>query len=194
MLEFLDKNQKMVISAERQAMLCNDIFPESKHGKKDYTVDQFIRNNNFNGTSLPQYSLKCLSHLARIKEISQGAFFVADEKGGKPVIRFVSGYASKDPEGLENILEIGKGLPGQVARDGKLINITNIPEGYLIIESGLGKASPLSLLIFPVKHNDSVIAVIELSSFHKFTEEDEQFFKAISPSIAEQIAKCRSIS
>lgn len=193
MLEFLEKqNPKDLRTGEMQFMFQEDL--SSGRGKTLRKADQFTRNNNFNGTSLPQYSLKCLSHLARIMEISQGAFFITDVKDSRPVIRFVAGFASKDPADMQNILEIGDGLPGRVARDGKIMNITTIPEGYVMIESGLGKASPVSLLIFPVKYNGSVIAVIELSSFHEFTAEDEHFFKIISPSIAEQIIKCRSIA
>jgi len=32
-----------------------------------------------------------------------------------------------------------------------------------------------------------VLAVIELASFHRFTQEDEKFFEQLTPSIAEQI-------
>ena len=77
-------------------------------------------------------------------------------------------------------------------KDGKIMNLTDIPDGYFIIESGLGKAAPVSLLIFPVKKGNDVLAVIELSSFRKFTDEDERFFEMIAPSIAEQILKCKN--
>jgi len=153
-------------------------------------VDTFITKNSYLGINLNQYALKLLSHLAGVKEISQGAFFISGIKDGKPVIKFLAGFATPDPEISSEILELGEGFPGQVAKDGRLINISDIPQGYLSIESGLGKSAPVSLIIFPVKHNDKVLAVIELASFHKFNQEDEIFFKAISPAIAEQIQKC----
>jgi putative methionine-R-sulfoxide reductase with GAF domain len=105
-------------------------------------------------------------------------------------LRFLSGYACPESPENQDILEIGEGFPGQVAKDGRLINITSIPEGYMTIESGLGKSSPVSLVIFPIKSNGNVIAVIELASFHRFNREDEEFFEMISPAIAEQILKC----
>jgi putative methionine-R-sulfoxide reductase with GAF domain len=158
--------------------------------KRQQLVDTFITKNSYQGNNINQYALKLLSHLAGVKEISQGAFYISDIIDGKPVIKFLAGFATPDPDISSEILEFGEGFPGQVAKDGRLINISDIPKGYLSIESGLGKSSPASLIIFPVKHNDKVLSVIELASFHKFTQEDEIFFKAISPAIAEQIQKC----
>jgi len=158
--------------------------------RRQQLVETFITKNTYQGNNLNQYSLDLLSHLAKVKEISQGAFFVSEVKDKKPVIKYLAGYATSDPENNSEIFELGEGFPGQVAKDGTLINISDIPQGYLSIESGLGKSAPVSLIIFPVKHNDKVLAVIELASFHKFTQEDEIFFRAISPSIAEQIQKC----
>jgi GAF domain-containing protein len=164
----------------------------SGHGDMLQMIEDFIKNNKFQGKSITRYSSKCLSLLAKYMEISQGAFFMIEEDEGKTLIRFVSGYAITRQEETRDILEPGEGFPGQVAKDGKLINISDIPEGYLTIESGLGKASPSSLIIFPVKHDNKLLAVIELASFHKFTEEDEYFFMQISPNIAQQILSCET--
>jgi GAF domain-containing protein len=155
-------------------------------------VNNFIKKNTFQGKSVVQYSIKCLSQLAKDKEISQGAFFLADEKDGRRVIRFISGFASPDPSEMKDILELGEGFPGQVARDGRMMVLSDIPAGYFTIESGLGKAAPVSLILFPVKHQDNVLAVIELASFQKFSEDDEHYFYQISDSIAQQILKCKN--
>lgn len=166
----------------------------SAEDERHKMVESFTKKSDYQGKSIMQFSLRLLSLLAKEKEISQGAFFIAGLKDGKQILRFLSGYASKNPENNEDILEFGEGFPGQVAKDGKMINISNIPEGYISIESGLGNASPSSLLIFPVKDNEKVLAVIELASFHKFTTEDELFFEEISPVIAEKINSCISKS
>ncbi|HEX2920245.1 MAG TPA: GAF domain-containing protein [Bacteroidales bacterium] len=192
MLEFLDKKMlKRKKTAESMVPVIETRNQEEPVYEKEKQVENFIKNIRCNGKSLPQYSVKFLSQVAREKEVSQGAFFVTDEKDGRKYIKFLSGFASPEPDDTHNILEIGEGFPGQVAKDGKMMNISDIPEGYLTIESGLGKAAPVSLLIFPVKHKNDVIAVIELASFHKFTEEDESFFESISPFVAEQIIKCK---
>jgi GAF domain-containing protein len=192
MLDFLGRRMRKRNEPETKAGVLCDERPDEMKKTKLNDVESFIRKNNYTGTSLTQYSLKCLSQIAREKEISQGAFFVADVNEGRQVIRFLSGFATPDPDGMQNILEIGEGFPGQVAKDGTLMNISDIPEGYLEIESGLGKASPVSLLIFPVKHENNVLAVIEVSSFRRFTKDDEQYFSSIAPSVAEQLLKCKN--
>jgi len=194
MLEFLTRKKRTRDDAVMvtKPPLKDEVIPAESMRKQ--MVDTFVKKNTFHGKSIMQYSIKCLSQLAKEKEISQGAFFISDKKDGKPVIKFLSAFASPDPENMEDILELGEGFPGQVAKDGNLINISDIPDGYLTIESGLGKAAPASLIVFPVKHGDKVLAVIELASFHKFTEDDELFFSELSPYIAEQILKCTAKS
>lgn len=190
MFEMLTRPIRIRNKSEERTELPLNKETVSAESRRQQQVDTFIIKNSCQGNSVIQYSLKLLSNLARVKEISQGAFFISDTIDGKPVIKFLTGFATPDPNICSDILELGEGFPGQVAKDGRLINISDIPQGYLSIESGLGKSSPVSLIIFPVMHNNKVLAVIELASFHKFTQDDELFFKAISPAIAEQIQKC----
>lgn len=190
MFEILTRPIRKRNMSENNPVLPADNGNITIEDKSQQLVESFIAKNSYNGNCLKQYSSKLLSHIAKVKEISQGAFFISDLKDGKPVIKFLTGYAISDPENGSEILDLGEGFPGQVAKDGSMMNICDIPQGYLSIESGLGKSSPVSLILFPVKHNDQVLAVIELASFHKFTQEDEIFFRTISPVIAEQIQKC----
>jgi putative methionine-R-sulfoxide reductase with GAF domain len=187
MFEFLNRQHKTNINSDESTLVLSETEPLIN--EKNQTIEHFIKAGDFQGSNLIRFSQELFSLIARQKEISQGVFFICDKNNGTPVLKFLSGYAYQKTEGSEEILNFGEGLPGQVAKDGKLINITDIPEGYMSIESGLGKASPASLIIFPVMHEGEMLAVIELASFHKFTTEDEQFFEDISPAIAEQMLK-----
>lgn len=133
-----------------------------------------------------------LSQFAREKEISRGAFFVTESGNGKDVIRLVSSFASPESGDEGIILEIGEGLPGQVAKDGRMMVITDIPGEYFIT-SGLGKSLPVSLIVFPVKNEEKVLGVIELASFHKFSDKDMHYFTEASQSIAENIESLFSL-
>jgi GAF domain-containing protein len=130
-----------------------------------------------------------LSEVARKKEISKGLIFMADKQGKNHVLKYMAGYACGEETGNQKIIEFGEGFPGQVAKDGRLMNISEIPDGYMTIESGLGKSSPASLIIFPVKHEGKTLAVVELASFHRFTKEDEDFFSSLSPSIGDRLVQ-----
>lgn len=127
-----------------------------------------------------------LSEFAREKEISRGAFFVNESQNGKNIIRLVSSFASPESNDEGIILEVGEGLPGQVAKDGRMMVITDIPGEYFIT-SGLGKSLPVSLVVFPVKSKEKVLGVFELASFRKFSNSDMNYFSEASHSIAVNI-------
>jgi putative methionine-R-sulfoxide reductase with GAF domain len=133
---------------------------------------------------LPKFASSLLIRIAREKEILQGMFLLYD---GKTTLNYLSCYAYNG-ENTENLsFELGEGLPGQVAQDRKLINLSNVPKDYIIVRTGLGHSSPNSLIVFPVNHKDLLIGVIELASFHPFTADDESFFLEISERIGEKI-------
>jgi len=134
-------------------------------------------------TDLKEFAQLFLWTVAKALEISQGAFFITKTKESKRVLSFVVGYAYNIPETGAIEFEFGEGLSGQVAKEGKPINLNTVPDGYITILSGLGKATPNSIIIFPLKSNDEVIAVIELASFKKFDKEEEDFLVEISSQI-----------
>lgn len=187
MFEFLTRQDNTGCNSDESAgVIEKDDLQKDGMNK---TVEHFIKMGDYHGSSLLHFSQELFSLIARQKEISQGVFFLCVINDGIPVLKFLSGYAYEKASGSQETMLLGEGLPGQVAKDGKLINLTDIPDGYMSIQSGLGKASPASLIIFPIIHEGNTLAVIELASFHKFTSEDEQFFKDISPAIAEQMLK-----
>ena len=73
-------------------------------------------------------------------------------------------------EEYKNIIEIGEGLTGQVAKNGQYIKIGNTDKIDFNIISGLGTAKPQFLYILPVFKNKEIIAVIELATFTEITE------------------------
>jgi len=132
------------------------------------------------GDTPTEYSKNLLSFLAKEKELSQGIFFTAVKKDDKDVLKYLAGYAFDKEETDDIEIEFGEGFTGQVASDGKLMNISEVPDGYLSIVSGLGKAKPASVIIVPLIYVRNVVAVIELASFHRFTAQDESYFKEVA--------------
>lgn len=75
-------------------------------------------------------------------------------------------YGQKDPENFR----LGETLPGQAAKDQRMLDIQNVPKEYIEVVSGLGKGSPKHLLIFPMVHEGNTVGLIELASFAGFDE------------------------
>src|SRR5690606_36470381 len=49
------------------------------------------------------------------------------------------------------------------------IRVSDIPDGYLTIRSGLGEATPADLVIMPIQFEGEQLGVIEFASFHTFS-------------------------
>lgn len=114
---------------------------------------------------LEPFAEKALINISKVYDIMQGIFFIKDLKDN--VFRKKGAYAYFSEEELREFTE-EVGLSGQVAANRKLLNISNIPDKYITVLSGLGKSSPANLVIFPVLYNNQSIGIIELASFIKF--------------------------
>ena len=138
--------------------------------------------------TLPEVAKAFIWGLCKELEASQGIFYVAKTReDGVHILTMVASYAYHLPETSKLEFEFGEGLAGQVAKEGKLINLSTVPEGYLTILSGLGQSSPRSLCIVPLKKNEAVFAVLELASFKKFTQEDVELLQDLSGVAEEKI-------
>ena len=132
---------------------------------------------------------KVLSLACKELEASQAALYAATVHDDKRVIRLVSGYALSLPESQTLVYEFGEGLAGQVAKEGKSINVSNVPQGYITVLSGLGSASPNALAIVPVQLADQVVGVLEIASFRPFSRSDENYLQALAGTLGERLSR-----
>lgn len=128
----------------------------------------------------PEYDKFLTKLLVKELDVCQAAFFKVEKRNNLDVLKLTSSYAYHIPESQEVIFEFGEGLLGQTAMEGKPNNIKNVPNGYIEVFSGLGKATPNHLFMLPFKRDNKVTAVLELASFKEFDTETEKFLKHIS--------------
>jgi PAS domain-containing protein len=88
-------------------------------------------------------------------------------------------------------LLLGEGLAGQVAREGDTLHITDVPDQYATITSGLGKANPRSIIVVPLKSNEVIQGVLELASFQDFEPFEICFVEKLAESIAATLTSVR---
>ena len=73
--------------------------------------------------------------------------------GGKTTqLKLLSSYAYKERKGLANRFQLGEGLVGQCALEKERILMTDVPNDYIHINSGLGDATPSNIVVLPVRH------------------------------------------
>lgn len=137
---------------------------------------------------------KALSIVCKELEASQAAAYKSHEDKGSHYIELFASYAYHLPEGEKKVFRYGEGLAGQVAKEGKLVNINAVPEGYIQILSGLGSASPRHLVIIPLKEAEEVIGVVEIASFHAFTPQQESALQQTFDKLALKLVNDDNVS
>ena len=119
-------------------------------------------------------------------EAVQGALYVVTKEKNIKYIELMAAYAYHKPESEVIKYEFGEGLAGQVAKEGKLVNIKEVPEGYIKVISGLGDTTPNNLLIVPLKKGNDVIGVVEIASFKAFRKGDVAYLEQVFSLAAEK--------
>jgi HAMP domain-containing protein len=118
---------------------------------------------------------------------NQGGLFIIKEKDNTEILQLSACYAYDRRKFLTKELEIGEGLVGQCAFEKKITNITEIPNNYIQISSGLGESNPNNLILIPLILNNKVYGVIELASFELFNEHHIEYLEQSAESIASTI-------
>jgi HAMP domain-containing protein/signal transduction histidine kinase/CheY-like chemotaxis protein len=133
--------------------------------------------------NLAAVSQMIMSELTPLVSAHHGAFFMMDSEEGAPVLKLANTYAYRERKGLSNKFRLGESLIGQCAIEKKTILLTEVPSDYIRINSGLGDAPPLNIIVLPILFEGEVRAVIELASFHPFSTIHQIFLDQLSESI-----------
>jgi signal transduction histidine kinase/HAMP domain-containing protein len=134
--------------------------------------------------NLESVSGMIMSELTPLVSAHHGAFFLMEEGDPDgPVLKLTNTYAYRQRKGVSNRFELGEGLVGQCALEKKSILVTNAPSDYIQINSGLGAAPPVNIIVLPILFEGEVKAVIELASFNPFSDIHQIFLDQLSESI-----------
>lgn len=129
-------------------------------------------------------------------DANQGAFYVLidNEKNTHEEERefeAVTALAWGRKKSFKRKLKMGETLVGRAAYERTTLYLTDIPDDYVNITSGLGKANPRSLLIVPMMLNDEVLGVLEIVSFKAMEAYQREFVEKAGESIASTIASLK---
>ncbi|MBP1995647.1 response regulator [Paenibacillus eucommiae] len=135
---------------------------------------------------LQQLVSMLIAEIAGLVEAGQAVFYVKEvEKGPRQESEFVllGSYAYKERKNLANRFRKGEGLVGQCALEKKPILLSNVPDDYIHISSGLGESKPLNILVLPIMFEEEVVAVMELASFQGFTPIQQDLLDQLTTSL-----------
>jgi len=169
---------------------------ENKRKREDFQrawfsegIAKFGEILRISSNDLRAFSEYLVKNLVRYLEANQGAMYIINDNDK---IELTSLFAYNRIKSVENILEPGEGLIGRCVLEKETIFMTDIPEQYIKITSGLGQANPRSLLIVPLNMNQKVCGVLELASFRVFESYQIEFIEKLGETIASTIQNVKN--
>ncbi|BDD05694.1 GAF domain-containing protein [Aureibacter tunicatorum] len=166
---------------------------ETAHNQKlSQAIADFSEILRLKHNDLDMLANEALNFIIHFVNAAQGGLFVHRKDSENGYLELAAMYAYDKKKHLHMKIEEGDGLVGQVFRDKEGIYLTDLPEEYIQITSGLGNVNPSSLIVVPIMHNNTVQGVLELASFHVMGELERKFVdkavEAMSSSIAMTLA------
>lgn len=175
----LEKNKKEEIERKKQ----DKIRTWRTQGINNFS--DILRKNNDN---ISELSYSIISNLVKYINATQGGIFIYNEENqDDKFLELKAATAYDRRKYLKKKIIPAEGLVGACALEKETIYITEIPEEYLEIESGLGDSNPSYLLLVPLVANNELNGVIEISSFHELEKYEMEFVEKIAENIASTI-------
>ncbi|NJO02424.1 MAG: GAF domain-containing protein [Bacteroidia bacterium] len=178
-----EKNQKLEELAQQEAL--------RKWHTEGLTLFNEIMRNQHEG--IEKLSFEFISELVKYTKSNQGGLFVVDREDEDDMFLELRGcYAYERRKYQKKRIDWDEGLIGTVWQQGKTLMLTDIPQDYVHIRSGLGKANPSCLLIVPVKSNEDVEGVIELISFYQYRKHEVEFIEALAQRVGNTLVSLKA--
>ena len=144
-----------------------------------------------NSSDLEKLTDVVLRQLMDYVNAAVGGIFILrfpEDESQRPYLEQVSTIAYNRQRIIKKTLELNEGLVGACFTEREPIYITQVPENYIQIRTGLGDALPRNIYLTPIKYEEKVFGVIELATFELFDE----FHREIIDSVAQSMAVAMS--
>jgi len=146
-----------------------------------------------NKGEIKEYTYQILGKLVKYMGANQGSLFIEYEnKEEGRFLELTACYAYESQKHVDSKVFIGQGLLGQCMQEKDFIFLTDVPEDYVKITSGLGEAAPRNIVVAPLVINEKFYGAIELALFHVVQPHHMEFLKKVCENIASEIASIRT--
>ena len=145
------------------------------------------------GEDIRQIGDKIIATLVSYTRSNQGALYLLnDDDATNKYLELISLFAFDTRKFETQKIKLGEGILGQTFLEKETTHLTDVPYEYIRITSGLGGANPKSLLMVPLKIDQTVYGVVELASFSEYKEHEIKFVERLSETIASTFGSVKS--
>ncbi|MCZ4243103.1 response regulator [Pedobacter punctiformis] len=116
-----------------------------------------------------------IEFLAAYTKSQMGAIYLFKDDG----YLHLKGKYALQKQSLDEVLEIGQGLIGQVVKSGKQILLDEVPQNDLTISFASGKIKPAQLIVLPIIRNGISIGGMELGTIGHYSQLELHFLNLI---------------
>ncbi len=149
-----------------------------------------LRKNNDNLTVL---AYEIISNMVRYTNSNQGGIFIVNDNDRNNIyLEMTACYAYDRQKYLHKRIEVGEGLVGRCYQEQEKVFLTEIPDDYIKITSGLGNNNPTCLLLIPLAYNDNIFGIMEIASFNVYKDYEIEFMERIGENIAATISSAKA--
>jgi HAMP domain-containing protein/signal transduction histidine kinase len=188
-----DLTRSIAVAAQGEVAALKDNINQMIANLKDTThknqEQDWLKTNlaRFSGMMQGQRSIASvaqliMSELTPLVDAQHGAFYMMDAEP-EPCLHLIATYGFGGRKSLASSYRVKESLIGQCAFERKRISLTDVPEGFISVATGMGEASPRSVVVLPVLFEGEIKAVIELASFRSFTPNYLTFLDQLMASI-----------
>jgi GAF domain len=121
-----------------------------------------------------------LSYFVQYIDAQQGVIYLLNETEPDDThLVLTASYAIKKTDFDNKRIELDEGLVGQCFKTKMMIHLKDLKDDYSPIFSGLGAASPHTLLILPICTHDKILGVMELGAWTMYEQYHLDFFESV---------------
>lgn len=124
-------------------------------------------------------------------EATVGALYLTKDQN---TFELVAGYGLQNRGDRVRRFSLGEGIPGQCAREKRIIEVNDIPSASdFVIDTGVVAVAPRYVIAVPIMFQEEVISTLVLGSMSPFDELKKEILKNSAPQIGIAITNVRNV-
>ncbi|MDO9002489.1 MAG: CHASE3 domain-containing protein [Aquabacterium sp.] len=135
--------------------------------------------------TLPVLSRHVLEFMAGYLGVAVAALYVRNQSG--QLVRAGAYGFDKHHEQVAQSFDLDHGLVGQVAMDGQLKHVPQVPDHHFKVTTGLSTGAPTDVVLLPISNDGQVNGVMELGFMRPVVERDLELLRILATNVGASV-------